>query len=303
MNLVNKELKIKEMEEQLKTLEGQEYEELFVEIEKYKEETYSNLSSWDRVTLARHPQRKKAQDYIEKLFDRFYELHGDRKYGDDGAVIGGIGYFHDIPVTVIAQAKGKTLNENMKRNFGMSHPEGYRKALRLAKQAEKFHRPIITFVDTAGAYPGLGAEERGQAQSIAECLYEFSSLKTPVICVVISEGGSGGALALSVADRICMLENSVYSILSPEGFASILWKDASRAEEAAEVMKLTAKDLYDKEIVDYIVSEPIGGVQNDFKLVIHDIDRYIYEELMILKKTSMTQLIDQRYEKFRKIGR
>ena len=215
MNLVNKELKIKEMEEQLKTLEGQEYEELFVEIEKYKEETYSNLSSWDRVTLARHPQRKKAQDYIEKLFDRFYELHGDRKYGDDGAVIGGIGYFHDIPVTVIAQAKGKTLNENMKRNFGMSHPEGYRKALRLAKQAEKFHRPIITFVDTAGAYPGLGAEERGQAQSIAECLYEFSSLKTPVICVVISEGGSGGALALSVADRICMLENSVYSILSP----------------------------------------------------------------------------------------
>ncbi|MEE0966912.1 MAG: acetyl-CoA carboxylase carboxyltransferase subunit alpha [Bacilli bacterium] len=303
MNLVNKELKIKEMEEQLKTLEGQEYEELFVEIEKYKEETYSNLSSWDRVTLARHPQRKKAQDYIEKLFDRFYELHGDRKYGDDGAVIGGIGYFHDIPVTVIAQAKGKTLNENMKRNFGMSHPEGYRKALRLAKQAEKFHRPIITFVDTAGAYPGLGAEERGQAQSIAECLYEFSSLKTPVICVVISEGGSGGALALSVADRICMLENSVYSILSPEGFASILWKDASRAEEAAEVMKLTAKDLYDKEIVDYIVSEPIGGVQNDFKLVIHDIDRYIYEELMKLKKTSMTQLIDQRYEKFRKIGR
>ena len=191
----------------------------------------------------------------------------------------------------------------MKRNFGMSHPEGYRKALRLAKQAEKFHRPIITFVDTAGAYPGLGAEERGQAQSIAECLYEFSSLKTPVICVVISEGGSGGALALSVADRICMLENSVYSILSPEGFASILWKDASRAEEAAEVMKLTAKDLYDKEIVDYIVSEPIGGVQNDFKLVIHDIDRYIYEELMKLKKTSMTQLIDQRYEKFRKIGR
>ena len=303
MNLVDKELKIKEMEEHLKSLEGQDYEELSLELEKYKEETYNHLSSWDRVTLARHPQRKKAQDYIEKLFDSFYELHGDRKYGDDGAIIGGIGYFHDMPVTVIAQCKGKTLNENMKRNFGMSHSEGYRKALRLAKQAEKFHRPIITFVDTAGAYPGLGAEERGQAQSIAECLYEFSALKTPVICVVLSEGGSGGALALSVADRICMLENAVYSILSPEGFASILWKDASRYEEAAEVMKLTAQDLYDKGIADYIVSEPIGGVQNDFKLVIHDIDRYLLEQLKLLNKTSIDKILKQRYEKFRKIGR
>lgn len=303
MNLKDKELRIKELEEELKSLDGEDYENKQMELEQFKEDAYSHLSSWDRVCLARHPQRKKAQDYIEKLFDCFYELHGDRRYGDDSAVIGGIAYFHDMPVTVIAQAKGKTLQENMDRNFGMSHPEGYRKALRLAKQAEKFHRPIITFVDTAGAYPGLGAEERGQAQSIAECLYEFSTLKTPVICVVISEGGSGGALALSVADRICMLENAVYSILSPEGFASILWKDASRVEEAAEVMKLTSQDLYEKEIVDYLVKEPLGGVQNDFKLVIHDIDRYLLEELHKLKELSMDQLIKKRYEKFRKIGR
>ena len=164
----------------------------------------------------------------------------------DRAIIGGIRYFHDMPVTVIAQAKGKTLQENLDRNFGMCNPEGYRKALRLAKQAEKFHRPIITFVDTAGAYPGIEAEERGQAQAIAECLYTFSDIKTPVICVVLSEGGSGGALALSVADRICMLENAVYSVLSPEGFASILWKDETRSQEAAEVMKLTSYDLYHK---------------------------------------------------------
>ena len=169
-----------------------------------------------RVCLARHPSRPKASDFIEGLFHDFYELHGDRYYGDDQAIIGGIGYFHDMPVTVIAQAKGKTLQENLDRNFGMCNPEGYRKALRLAKQAEKFHRPIITFVDTAGAYPGIEAEERGQAQAIAECLYTFSDIKTPVICVVLSEGGSGGALALSVADRICMLENAVYSVLSPE---------------------------------------------------------------------------------------
>lgn len=261
------------------------------------------MTAWDRVCLARHPDRPKAMDYIEGLFDNFYEFHGDRRFGDDQAIVGGIGYFHDIPVTVIAQAKGKTLEENLDRNFGMCNPEGYRKALRLALQAEKFHRPIITFVDTAGAYPGIEAEERGQAQAIAECLYTFSDIKTPVICVVLSEGGSGGALALSVSDCICMLENAVYSILSPEGFASILWKDEKRVQEAAEVMKLTANDLYEKGIVDYIVKEPLGGVQNDLTLVLHDLDRYILTQLQKLMATSQKDLLQKRYEKFRKIGR
>lgn len=304
MFLVENEMKIKELEAKKASLtQGEEYELLRKQIEELKKETYSNLTPWDRVCLARHPDRPKAMDYIQGLFHDFYELHGDRRYGDDHAIIGGIGYFHDTPVTVIAQAKGKTLQENLDRNFGMCNPEGYRKALRLATQAEKFHRPIITFVDTAGAYPGLEAEERGQAQAIAECLYTFSTLKTPVICVVLSEGGSGGALALSVSDCICMLENAVYSVLSPEGFASILWKDDTRVQEAAEVMKLTSYDLYEKGIVDYLVKEPMGGVQNDLTLVLHDLDRYIGEQLKILMATKEKDLLEKRYEKFRKIGR
>ena len=254
------------------------------------------------MSIARHPSRPKASDFIEGLFDHFYELHGDRRYGDDQAIIGGIGCFHSMAVTVIAQAKGKTLEENLNRHFGMCNPEGYRKALRLAKQAEKFHRPIITFVDTAGAYPGIEAEERGQAQAIAESLYVFSDLKTPVICVVLSEGESGGALALSVADRICMLENAIYSVLSPEGFASILWKDDSRVQEAAEVMKLTSYDLYEKGIVDHLVKEPTGGMQNDLKLVLDNIDQYLQKELDILTHTKEKDLLEKRYHKFRKMG-
>lgn len=304
MNLIDNERKIKELQAQLASLEvGQEYEILSQEIEQLIKETYQDLTPWDRVCLARHPSRPKASDFIAGLFDGFYELHGDRCYGDDQAIIGGIGYFHDIPVTVIAQAKGKTLEENLTRNFGMCNPEGYRKAMRLAKQAEKFHRPIITFVDTAGAYPGIEAEERGQAQAIAECLYMFSDIKTPVICIVLSEGGSGGALALSVADRICMLENAIYSVLSPEGFASILWKDESRVQEAAEVMKLTSYDLYDKGIVDHLIKEPTGGMQNDLKLVLHEIDSYLQNELNILMTMKEKDLLEKRYEKFRQIGR
>ena len=304
MNLIDNERKIKELQAQLVSLEvGQEYEILSQEIEQLIKETYQDLTPWDRVCLARHPSRPKASDFIAGLFDGFYELHGDRCYGDDQAIIGGIGYFHDIPVTVIAQAKGKTLEENLTRNFGMCNPEGYRKAMRLAKQAEKFHRPIITFVDTAGAYPGIEAEERGQAQAIAECLYMFSDIKTPVICIVLSEGGSGGALALSVADRICMLENAIYSVLSPEGFASILWKDESRVQEAAEVMKLTSYDLYDKGIVDHLIKEPTGGMQNDLKLVLHEIDSYLQNELNILMTMKEKDMLEKRYEKFRQIGR
>lgn len=304
MSLIDNERKIKELQATRALLEaGEQYDELSKEIDELMKETYDHLTAWDRVCLARHPDRPKAIDFINGLFENFYELHGDRCFGDDHAIIGGIGYFHETPVTVIAQAKGKTLQENLDRHFGMCNPEGYRKALRLAKQAEKFHRPIITFVDTAGAYPGLEAEERGQAQAIADCLYTFSDLKTPVICVVLSEGGSGGALALSVADRICMLENAVYSVLSPEGFSSILWKDDSRVQEAAEVMKLTSYDLYDKGIIDYLIKEPTGGMQNDLKLVLHDLDRYLQETLQILKTTKEKEMLDKRYEKFRKMGR
>ncbi len=303
MALKENEIKIKELEAKKASLPmGEEYDALNKEIEDLKKETYHQLTPYDRVCLARHPDRSKAKDYIDGLFHDFYELHGDRCYGDDQAIIGGIGYFHDIPVTIIAQAKGKTLQENLDRNFGMCNPEGYRKALRLARQAEKFHRPIITFVDTAGAYPGIEAEERGQAQAIAECLYTFSDLKTPVICVVLSEGGSGGALALSVADRICMLENAVYSVLSPEGFASILWKDDKRVEEAAKVMKLTSYDLYEKGIVDYLVKEPLGGVQNDLKLVLHDLDKYIADQLKELMNIKEKDMLEKRYEKFRRVG-
>lgn len=304
MSLIDNERKIKELQAARALLDaGEQYDELSKEIDELMKKTYDHLTAWDRVCLARHPDRPKAIDFINGLFENFYELHGDRCFGDDHAIIGGIGYFHETPVTVIAQAKGKTLQENLDRHFGMCNPEGYRKALRLAKQAEKFHRPIITFVDTAGAYPGLEAEERGQAQAIADCLYTFSDLKTPVICVVLSEGGSGGALALSVADRICMLENAVYSVLSPEGFSSILWKDDSRVQEAAEVMKLTSYDLYDKGIIDYLIKEPTGGMQNDLKLVLHDLDRYLQETLQILKTTKEKEMLDKRYEKFRKMGR
>ncbi len=286
----------------LETEDDSTKEKLQEEIHALKDEAYSNLSAWDRVCLARSGNRPKAIDYIRLLFDEFIELHGDRFFGDDASIIGGLASFAGKEVTVIAQAKGKSLEENLKRNFGMVQPEGYRKAMRLAKQAEKFKRPIITLVDTAGAYPGLGAEERGQAQAIAESLSLFSNISTPVICVVLSEGGSGGALALSVADRIIMLENAVYSILSPEGFASILWKDSSRTQEAANKMKLTSFDLKEKNIVDKIIDEPQGGAQECIEYVVHELKSYIEQELNVLQRKKMKHLLEERYQKFRNIG-
>lgn len=260
------------------------------------------MSAFDRVSIARSTERAKASQYIEKLIDSFIELHGDRLFKDDKAIIAGIGLFHNQPVTVIGLNKGQTTQENMERNFGMAHPEGYRKVIRLAKQAEKFKRPIITFVDTAGAFPGKGAEERGQAEAIARCLFEFSNLKTIVICVVIGEGGSGGALALSIGDCIIMLENAVYSILSPEGFATILWKDGTRFKEASELMKLTSYDLKNKKIVDEVISEPFGGVQYDFDQVIQDLDKVISSKLSELSKLKIEKLLELRYKKYRNIG-
>ncbi|WP_075877890.1 acetyl-CoA carboxylase carboxyltransferase subunit alpha [Merdibacter massiliensis] len=303
MSLLEKEGQLEDLQKQLELCEDPVKKmQLEMQIQDLSMKMYHDLDAWDRVYLARHPHRPKAQDYLQSLFHTFYEMHGDRHYGDDRSIIGGIAMFEQTPVTVIAQAKGKDLQENLIRNFGMPNPEGYRKALRLAKEAEKFHRPIITFVDTSGAYPGKGAEERGQAEAIAQCLFTFSNLKTPIICIVLSEGGSGGALAFSVGDRLIMLENAIYSILSPEGFASILWKDGSRAKEAAEVMKLTAADLKDKEIIDAIIREPLGGAQNDLEAVCDRLRDAIRSALADLTKTKMNQLLKNRYEKYRKIG-
>ena len=258
------------------------------------------LSAWERVQLSRKMDRPSGSDYIEALFDDFTEFHGDRTYGDDKAIIGGIASFHGMPVTVIAQQKGNNTKENIYHNFGMPMPEGYRKALRLMKQAEKFHRPVICFVDTPGAFCGVEAEERGQGEAIARNLMELSGLKTPVLSIVTGEGGSGGALALAAGDQVWMLENSVYSVLSPEGFASILWKDSTRAEEAAEVMKLTATDLYQKGIIEEMIPEPEEFHTESLWQVTGILDGKIEEFIKEYDKLSENELLNRRYERFRK---
>ena len=257
----------------------------------------------ERVALARHPQRPNITDYINGLFTDFFEQRGDRACREDSAILGGIALFHERPVTVIGTRKGKDLEENLRCNFGMPGPEGYRKALRLMKQAEKFHRPIFTFIDTSGAYPGLEAEERGQGEAIARNLFEMSRLTVPIIAVVTGEGNSGGALALAVANRVLMLENAVYAILSPEGFASILWKDAHRAGEAAELMRLTAPELKKLGIIDGIIREPEGGAQTNHGEMLRSMDRVLLRELTPLLKESGTALAEQRCRKFRAMGR
>ena len=259
------------------------------------------ISAWDRVLLARKSDRPKALDYIKYIFDEFMELHGDRLYSDDKAIVGGIAYLDDMPVTVIGEQKGKSTKENMERNFGMPEPEGYRKSLRLMKQAEKFGRPIVTFIDTPGAYPGMGAEERGQGEAIARSMMEMSRLKVPIIAVVIGEGSSGGALAICVSDKIIMLENAIDSILSPEGFASILYKDSSKSKEAAEHMKLTSYDLKKLNIIDEIIKEPKNGAQEDFEKVAESLKKCIKEEFKKLLKEEPYNLIEKRYKKYRHI--
>ena len=256
----------------------------------------------ERVALARHPQRLNITDYIDGLFTDFFEQRGDRACREDPAILGGIALFHGRPVTVIGTRKGKTLEENLRCNFGMPGPEGYRKALRLMKQAEKFGRPILTFIDTPGAYPGKDAEERGQGEAIARNLMEMSGLTVPVLAVVTGEGSSGGALALGVANHILMLENAVYSVLSPEGFASILWKDASRSGEACEMMKLTAQDLYRGGIVEEVIPEPVGGAQRSHAALFERLDAALRMHLKELCRMSEKQLTDQRYKKYRQIG-
>ncbi len=263
--------------------------------------SFQNMSAWEQVQASRRADRPSGSDYIQALFPDFMELHGDRYYGDDKAIIGGIAHFHGTPVTVIAQTKGSSTKENIERNFGMPSPEGYRKALRLMKQAEKFHRPVICFVDTPGAFCGLEAEERGQGEAIARNLYEMSSLQSPILSVVAGEGGSGGALALAVADEVWMLENAVYSILSPEGFASILWKDSGRAKEAAALMKMTSGDLFRQGIVERVIPEP-----EEFTVqTMHTVSEFLEAEIAVFLEKYMAmdseELLERRYERFRRM--
>jgi acetyl-CoA carboxylase carboxyl transferase subunit alpha len=278
---------IKRLEEKLSRLENS---------------TYSEMKPWDRVQIARHAERPTTLDYINYLFTDFIELHGDRLFGDDEAIVGGVAFYKDLPVTVIGHQRGKDTKENLRRNFGMPHPEGYRKALRLMKQAEKFNRPIICFIDTKGAFPGKAAEERGQSEAIARNLVEMAGLTVPVICVVIGEGGSGGALALGVGNYVHMLENSTYSVISPEGAAAILWKDASLAKKAAESMRITAPDLKELGIIDEIIEEVKGGAHKDAKRQAELMDEVLETSLDALLSMSQEELINQRYEKYKKIG-
>ncbi|ENK1244869.1 acetyl-CoA carboxylase carboxyltransferase subunit alpha [Clostridium sporogenes] len=268
----------------------------------YNVKKYPSKNAWQRVTLARLKERPTALDYINIIFDDFIELHGDRSFSDDQSIVCGIGLLNNKSVTIVAQQKGKNTKDNIKRNFGMPKPEGYRKALRIMKQAEKFKRPIICFIDTPGAFCGIDAEERGQGEAIARNLLEMSRLKTITLSIVIGEGGSGGALALGVADRVMMLENSVYSILSPEGFASILWKDASKAKEAAEVMKITAEDLKEFNVIDKILKEPSGGAHKNLNKMAEILKENIINEIEILRKYPLDIILDKRYDKFRNMG-
>lgn len=260
------------------------------------------LSASQRMDIIHTKGRPTVHDYIPLIFDDFHEMHGDRLYRDDGAIMGGIAYFKGIPVTVLAQVKGCNLEENQQCNFGMPHPEGYRKVLRLAHQAEKFHRPIICLVDTAGAFCGVEAEKRGQGEAIARSIMEFMQIKTPVISVILGEGGSGGALAMCVCDELAMLENSTYSVISPRGFASILWKDAGREREAADIMHITADDLLELKVCDHIIKESEGGAHTDPEQTAYNISQYIFGALKRNLQKGLDELLNGRYNRYRAIG-
>jgi acetyl-CoA carboxylase carboxyl transferase subunit alpha len=297
--------KITELKEFTKTADvdlSSEIEKLETRLEKLEKDIYENIKPWDRVQIARHPNRPTTLDYISYIFDDFFECHGDRTFADDEAIVAGIAKFNGLPVTIIGHQRGKDTKENIRRNFGMPHPEGYRKALRLMKQADKFNRPIICFIDTKGAYPGKAAEERGQSEAIARNLFEMAGLRVPVVCIVIGEGGSGGALALGVGNRIYMLENSTYSVISPEGAAAILWKDSSLAKKAAETMKITAPDLKELGVIDDIIPEIKGGAHKDTKLQAEEIEKLLKKSLQELLRLSEDELIADRYNRFRTIG-
>ena len=263
---------------------------------------YSKLSIWQTVQVARHPQRPHTLDFIERIFDDFDELHGDRQFGDDASIIGGIAYLENMPVMIIGHEKGRDTEEKVRRNFGMPQPEGYRKAKRLMELAEQFTMPVITFIDTAGAYPGIEGEERGQSEAIARNLAVMSELKTPILVVVTGEGGSGGALAISVGDNIAMLQYATYSVASPEACASIIWRTADKASDAAEAMKVSANELKKLKIIDEIIEEPLGGAHRDYDLISSNIKDSLIKNLSALNSMSMEQLLDRRYKRLVEIG-
>jgi acetyl-CoA carboxylase carboxyl transferase subunit alpha len=267
-----------------------------------KQKIYSSLSAWQKVQIARHTQRPYFIDYVNLIFENFVELSGDRTFGNDQAILGGIATINGRSIVVIGHQKGRTLEENMDRNFGMAHPEGYRKAMRIMKMAEKFNNPIVTFIDTPGAYPGIAAEERGQAEAIARNLRDMSDLKVPIITVVIGEGGSGGALGIGVSNKVLCLENAYYSVISPEGCAAILFRDGSKASQAAQAMKLTAKDLLNLKVIDEIIKEPLGGAHYDYEKTALNIKASLNKYLSIYENMTIKKIVNERYLKFRSIG-
>jgi acetyl-CoA carboxylase carboxyl transferase subunit alpha len=271
-------------------------------LERTRKEIFTNLSPWQRVQLARHPKRPYSLDYLHRIAPDFMELHGDRRFGDDHAIIGGLATIDGTRVMVIAQQKGRDTKENLLRNFGSPHPEGYRKALRLMQLAEKFDLPVVCFIDTPGAYPGVGAEERHIAEAIAVNLREMMVLKTPLVAIVIGEGGSGGALGIGVCDRVLILENAYYSVISPEGCAAILWKDRAAAAQAAAALKINAKELLDFGIVDEVIPEPLGGAHKDYDVVAETLKKAVLQQLDELEKLKTNELLAARYEKYRKLG-
>lgn len=302
VELENKIVEMKKFSEEKGIDLSGEISKFVAERDEKLKEIYKNLSSWDKVFVSRHPERPYTLDYIENIATDFIELHGDRLFKDDPAIVGGFCKIDEKKVLIVGHQKGRTTEEKIYRNFGMANPEGYRKALRLFKMAERFSIPIVTFIDTPGAYPGLEAEEHGQGEAIARNLMEMSGLKVPIISFVIGEGGSGGALGLGVSDKIYMLENSVYSVISPEGCAAILYKDASRAEEAAENLKITAQSLYKLGVIDGIVEEPAGGAHRDHKCIALNLKNIILSSFSELEKISVEELVENRYNKFRKMG-
>lgn len=281
---------------------GEEITRLQAKCKTLTESIFSKLSSWQTSQLARHPQRPHTLDYIDRIFSDFEELHGDRAFADDKALIGGIARLEGKPVMVIGHQKGRDTKEKIKRNFGMPRPEGYRKALRLMKMAERFKMPVVTFIDTPGAYPGIGAEERGQSEAIARNLFEMAALKTPIICTVIGEGGSGGALAIGVGDRVMMLKYSTYSVISPEGCASILWKSADKAQEAAEALGITSQRLYELGLIDQIIDEPLGSAYRDVDATARNIRLALKESLDNLNQMGLDKLLDTRYQRLMSYG-
>jgi acetyl-CoA carboxylase carboxyl transferase subunit alpha len=307
VDLAELERPLLEMEAQIRALEmdpgkAKERDRLAKKLDKLKGDVFANITDWQRAQLARHPKRPYALDYIQRICDGFEELHGDRNFADDAAIVGGMGWIDGQPLMLICQQKGRDTKQKIQRNFGMPKPEGYRKALRLMKMAEKFKHPVLTLIDTPGAYPGMDAEERGQAEAIARNLREMAKLKVPTISVIIGEGGSGGALALGVTDRILMLEYAIYSVISPEGCASILWKDATQAPAAAAALRLTAPNLLKLKIIDEIIPEPLGGAHSDWDRAALNLKGVVLKHFDELGKLSSPELVEERYQKYARMG-